>query len=58
MPRIPVLPAKDLLDYLLRYGCRLISVNGSHHPSAGGQARLKILLMVGERRFQYMAIVI
>ena len=31
MPSLPVIPAKDVLHHLLKYGCVLISVKGSHH---------------------------
>jgi len=31
MPKIPVIPAKDMLRLLLKYGCDLKSVRGSHH---------------------------
>ena len=31
MPKIPIVKAKDFLKYLLRYGCELVSVKGSHH---------------------------
>ena len=30
MPKVPVVPAKDFLNYLLKYGCILISAEGSH----------------------------
>ena len=31
MPKLPVLPAKVVLQLLLKYGCDLKSVKGSHH---------------------------
>jgi predicted RNA binding protein YcfA (HicA-like mRNA interferase family) len=31
MPKLPILPAKELLRLLLRYGCDLKNVRGSHH---------------------------
>lgn len=30
MPNMPVVTAKALLEYLLKYGCTLTSVKGSH----------------------------
>ena len=30
MPRLPVLPAKDILRLLIKYGCVLDSARGSH----------------------------
>ena len=31
MPKLPVIPAKELLNLLLKYGCILHNVRGSHH---------------------------
>jgi len=31
MPKIPMIKAKELLRYLLKYGCIEKRVNGSHH---------------------------
>ena len=31
MPKLPVIPAKEFLRLLLKYGCDLKSVRGSHH---------------------------
>lgn len=31
MPKIPVIKAKDFYSFLIKYGCREISVRGSHH---------------------------
>ena len=31
MPRLPVVPGREVLRLLLRYGCELKSVRGSHH---------------------------
>ena len=31
MPEIPIIKAKDMLKYLQKYGCVLVSVTGSHH---------------------------
>ena len=46
MPKLPVLPAKDVLDWLLRYGCVLVSVRGSHHkvenPANGRRAPVPV----------------
>ena len=46
MPELPVIPAKDLLGYLLKYGCELVSVRGSHHkvenPVSGKRAPIPV----------------
>jgi len=31
MPKLPVIPAKELLRLVLKYGCVLHNVRGSHH---------------------------
>ena len=31
MPKIPIVKAKDFYDYILKYGCCLVNVTGSHH---------------------------
>ena len=31
MPIIPIIKAKNFLDFLLKYGCDEISIRGSHH---------------------------
>jgi predicted RNA binding protein YcfA (HicA-like mRNA interferase family) len=31
MPKLPVLTAKELCNMLVRYGCVVLSVRGSHH---------------------------
>ena len=31
MPKIPVIHPKDMLRYLLTYGCTLVRIKGSHH---------------------------
>ena len=31
MPNLPVISEKELLGHLLRFGCVLVSVRGSHH---------------------------
>ena len=31
MPKLPVIPAKEVLRLLLKYGCDLKNVRGSHH---------------------------
>ena len=30
MPKLPVIPAKEMLRLVLKYGCVLVSVKGSH----------------------------
>lgn len=31
MPKIPVIKAKDFYWFLVKYGCQMVSVRGSHH---------------------------
>ena len=31
MPKLPVVAPKDMLRYLLAYGCKLVRIKGSHH---------------------------
>ena len=31
MPKIPIIPGKDYVKALEKYGCDLISIRGSHH---------------------------
>ena len=31
MPELPIIKTKDMLKFLQKYGCVLLSVNGSHH---------------------------
>jgi len=31
MPKIPIIKSKDMLQYLLKYGCELTGISGSHH---------------------------
>ena len=46
MPKIPIISAKDFLNYLIRYGCVLVSVRGSHHkllyPQTGKRSVIAI----------------
>ena len=31
MPRIPIIKAKDFHKHLVKYGCKAVSIRGSHH---------------------------
>jgi len=31
MPKIPIIKAKDFYAHLIRFGCRAVSIKGSHH---------------------------
>ena len=46
MPKLPVLSAKELLRLLLKYGCVLVSIEGSHfkvkNPNTGAIAIIPI----------------
>ena len=46
MPSLPVIPAKDLIDYLLKFGCVQVSVKGSHHkieyPASGKRTPIPV----------------
>jgi predicted RNA binding protein YcfA (HicA-like mRNA interferase family) len=46
MPKLPIISAKDFLRCVLRYGCILINIEGSHfkveNPKTGARATIPV----------------
>jgi predicted RNA binding protein YcfA (HicA-like mRNA interferase family) len=46
MPNIPVIKARTFYNYILKYGCRHVSIAGSHHKVMNPENNLTSVIAI------------